>query len=172
MRRWPSMTAKEENVRPGRPEFSFASDAWFDRSRALTGNLPLQPGIRWRLQFDVVDDDGGHESWFQEVEDGRVAAWAVGELDSADLELRWRREDARSLYRGELSGTEALAATGVVLPDGSAGPAPPLDLRDAAGLDELPSVPGATLAVQYQFAGGPFGPVDYWMAFGWAGRRD
>lgn len=92
-------------------------------------------------------------------------AWAVGEIDDPDLELRWRVGDVAAVYRGELSGTAALAAMRVTAHGQAEVSPPPLDLAATAELDLLPVVPGAGLGVQYELWAGPFGPVSYWMEF-------
>lgn len=142
-----------------------ASERWFEQARLLTTTLPSRPGLGVRLQFDAVDDSGTHHRWYQVVEDGQVVAWQDGEVDRPDLELRWSLADARAMYRQELSGTEAIAAVRVIVPGVSEGPAPPLDILDTAELAMLPAVPGATLAVQFEFADGPFGDVSFWETF-------
>lgn len=142
-----------------------ASDPWLEQARILTADLPLQPGLSYRLQFDVVDQAGDHDRWHQIVDDGRVVAWQRGDVDSPDLELRWACADAAAVFRQELSGTEALAAMRVVTPGRGEGVPPPLDMRDTAELALLPEVPGATLVVQFEFADGPFGHVSFWLSF-------
>jgi len=144
---------------------TFLSPAWFEHARSMTAGLPDVPGLSWRLQFGAVDGNGEHQRWYQVVEDGRVVAWERGELDATELELRWTIPHARAVHRREVSGTDALAATLIVSSDGSVGPPPPLDIEETDELDRLPTIPGATLTIQYEFPRGPFGPVSYWMAF-------
>ncbi|MDQ6696544.1 MAG: hypothetical protein M3Z46_03700 [Actinomycetota bacterium] len=142
-----------------------ASQAWCEQGRLLTADLPPMPGLGWRVQFDVADESGQHERWYQVVEDGRVVAWQQGDVDSPDLELRWSRADAAAVFRQELDGTEALAAARVLVPGGSEGVAPPLDMRDTAEMALLPEVPGATVVTQFEFSGGPFGHISFWESF-------
>jgi len=147
---------------------AFLSDAWFDRARSLTRDLPEQPGVGCRLQFDAVDEDGGHRRWHQVIADGRIEAWAPGDLADAELELRWPLDIARRLYTAELDGTEAMDALTVAYPvDGATvtGRPSPMDIADTAELDRLPSIPDATLATQFQFFAGPFGSVRFWWTF-------
>ncbi|MEJ7583087.1 MAG: hypothetical protein WKF43_03170 [Acidimicrobiales bacterium] len=147
------------------PTYALASDEWFEQARELSSGLPARPGVGFRLLFDTIDDDGTHRRWHQVVEDGRIVAWAAGDQDEPDLELRWQWADVRSLYRNELSGDDALAALRVVVPGGVEQAAPPLDIQDTPELDLLPTISDATLTIQYVFADGPFGPVSYWMSF-------
>lgn len=141
------------------------SEQWCEQARQLTAALPPMPGLSWRLQFDVTDEAGQHDRWYQVVEDGQVVAWQRGDVDSADLELRWARADAAAVFRQELPGTEALAAARVLVPGGNEGVAPPLDMRDTAEMALLPEVPGATLVTQFEFSDGPFGHVSFWLSF-------
>jgi len=147
---------------------TFLSDAWFDRARSLTRDLPEQPGVGCRLQFDAVDGDGAHRRWHQVIVDGRVEAWQPGELADAELELRWPLDIARRLYTGVLGGTEAMDALTIAYPAGGetvTGRPSPLDIDDTAELDELPVIPDATLTTQFQLYAGPFGTLRFWWEF-------
>jgi hypothetical protein len=143
---------------------AFLSQAWFDHAVALTGDLPVRPGLSYRVQLEA-----GGTTWHQVVEDGRVTSWEEGPLPDAALVLRWAPADALAIHRGELAGTEALAATTVVGRGAGGerveGRPSPLDIDETGALAELPTIPGATLVIQYRFAHGPFGPVDYWWSF-------
>ena len=95
-----------------------------------------------------------------------MVAWSPGDVDDPDIELRWGDvEVAAAVYRGDLSGTDVLAAVRVVASGQAETSAPPLELAAIAELDRLPLVPGAALRVQYEFSAGPFGPVSFWMTF-------
>jgi hypothetical protein len=149
-------------------EAAFLSDAWFDRARSLTQDLPEQPGVGCRLQFDAVDDDGGHQRWHQVIVDGRVEAWEPGDLADAEVELRWPLGIARRLYAGVLGGTEAMDALTVAHPAGGStvtGRPSPLDIGDTTEIDGLPTIPDATLTTQFQLFAGPFGTVRFWWSF-------
>lgn len=146
----------------------FLSDRWFDLARSLTTDLPAQPGVGCRLQFDAVDDDGGHHRWHQVVEDGRIITWEPGDLTDAELEVRWPLDVARRLYGGELHGTDVFEALTVAYPaEGSVitGRPSPFDIADTDELDRLPTIPEATLTTQFQLAAGPFGPLRFWWTF-------
>lgn len=143
---------------------AFLRPAWFDDAVALTADLPVTPGLSYRVQLEA-----GGTVWHQVVEDGRVTSWAAGALPDAALVLRWAPADALAIHRGELAGTEALAATTVVGRSAGGelveGRPSPLDIDDTGDLARLPEIPGATLVIQYRFSHGPFGPVDYWWTF-------
>jgi hypothetical protein len=139
---------------------AFLSASWFEKAGELAaGTLTPRPGVSCRLQYEAAST-----RWAQVVEDGSITRWEQGELQSADLEIRWNIDDAyRILHRG-ISGTEALAATTVV--DGDyVGPPSPMDLGQQAELARLPRLPGATLDVQYEHAAGPFGHVSFIISF-------
>jgi hypothetical protein len=147
---------------------AFLSDAWFDRARSLTDDLPEQPGVDCRLQFDAVDDDGGHQRWHQVIVDGRIEAWQPGDLADADVELRWPLDVARRLYAADLDGTAAMDALTVAYAAGGSivtGRPSPLDIGDTAEIDALPAIPDATLVTQFRLFSGPFGPVRFWWTF-------
>lgn len=144
--------------------YELASESWCEHAMRCTVDLPERVGLSWRLQFDAVDG-AHHRRWHQEVKDGRVLGWAPGEIDEPDVELRWTLDHARALYRGALSGSDALAGARVVTPDRGEGAPPPLDLSETDELEDLPQIAGATLMVQYEFAAGPFGPVSFWESF-------
>lgn len=99
-----------------------------------------------------------------------MTALEGGDLPDPDLEVRWPAGMAERILRGELDGTEALAATTVVHA-GYEGPPAPMDLAERPELADVPVTPDADLLVQYLFTAGPFGPVRYWMRFT-AGRHD
>ena len=141
------------------------SEPWCARALDLSVSLPAQRGCGYRVQHEAVSVGGDSWRWYQVVDEGRVVAWAVDEVDDPDLELRWWYADIAALYRGELSGTAALAAVRLVGPGGREVPPPPLDLAGVAELDLLPVVAGARLEVQYELSSGPFGTVWFWMGF-------
>jgi hypothetical protein len=146
----------------------FLSQGWFALANELTADLPPRAGSSYRVQYES-SSDGATTVWHQEVEDGRVARWAIGPLPTAELVVRWSAADALAVHRGERSGSEALAAMTVAGRDGSgalvSGPPAPLDIAETEELARLPFVPEATLVIQYRFERGPFGPVDYWWSF-------
>jgi hypothetical protein len=150
----------------GDSRLDVGSAAWCDRAATLTSGLPHLPGRGYRVQHDALDEGAGHRRWHQVVEEGHVVAWSPGDVDDPDIELRWGDvEVAAAVYRGDVSGTDALAAVRIVVPGQAEMSATPLELADVAELDGLPLVPGANLRVQYEFTAGPFGPVSFWMAF-------
>lgn len=149
---------------------TFLSDEWFAAARALTvdvANDRPRTGVGCRLQYDVSGPDAGRR-FFQVVEDGALRRWEPGELDAPDIEVRWDWEHARRIYRRELDGTDALAAT-VVAERGPGrdyvGPPSPMELGEQPELANLPRLPDATVAVQYEYPAGPFGHVSFAIAF-------
>jgi len=136
------------------------SDEWFERAAELVAPCSAGADVGCRVQFDA---DG--RRWFQVVEEGSVTAWSRGELTDADVELRLPLSTARAIFEASTSGTDALAACTVVAPDGTSGAPSPMDVELRPELQELPELPDATLGIQYHFADGPFGAVDYWWRF-------
>ncbi len=146
-------------------EFEVGSADWCAAALELCQDLPHRPGITFRIQFTSTAGEGPSLDWHQVVEDGRVLAWEPGPDAHPDLEVHLAHDVWRAVFRGEVAGTDALAAMHVRSPGGELGVAPPLDIRDVTELGDLPVFPDAALVVQYDFAAGPFGPVALWMAF-------
>jgi len=136
----------------------FLAEAWFGAARELADALPAQPGPSFTLAFRTG------QPWVLEVVDGGVGRIEPGEAPGAVV-LDSGIGHASAVWRGELDGTAALAGFTCVEPDGRSGPPPPLNLRQAPSLSDLPRVPGATLTVQYRYRDGPFGPVDFVLRF-------
>jgi hypothetical protein len=142
------------------------SEGWLaaatERTRSLApGPMPGDG----RIQF-VADGPGGAE-WALIIAAGVIEAWRPGRVLDADVEIRWRAEDAGALLGGALSGTEATARTTMVeerLSGTYVGPPPPLDFV-AAAADRLPALPGVDLRWQCRYVRGPFGAVDYALVF-------
>lgn len=137
------------------------SEDWFDEARRLTADLPPQPCVNAQVRFQA---DG--VVWHQVIEDGRVTAWALDEPPGREFDLdgRWSLDAVQHLYRGQLDGTQALAALRVANGGRLEMPSP-MDIADVPELTALPVVPDATIAIQFFFARGPFGPVSYWWRF-------
>lgn len=133
---------------------------WFERARALVDGLPVQPGASCRIQFEA-----GEHRWHLVAVDGRVEAWAPGELDDAELVVRMPVETALAIHRPGCDGTAALATCALVEADGSESLLSPLDVGHRPELDDLPVLPGADVTIQYHLAKGPFGDVSVWWAF-------
>jgi hypothetical protein len=145
------------------PDVDACSPEWFARALDAAARVQLPPDRACRVQFDV---DGARS--FLTVDGGRVTAWELGSADGADVELRWTRDHARQIARGELRGNDALRATTVAAAtaDGTyVGTPAPLNLRDRHELTAMPTVPGATFTAQYRYRDGPFGDVHYVLAF-------
>jgi hypothetical protein len=138
------------------------SEEAFARARELVdGTLPERTGSSCRLQFHA-----GIATWHLVVDDGRVEAWALGELPDREAEVRWRPDDARSILAGELEGEDAYARTTIAErgPGGEyVGPPPPMDLAERPELEAMPTLPGATVLTWYRFTSGPFGDLDYYI---------
>jgi hypothetical protein len=140
------------------------SDAAFTRARELVdGELPERPGSSCRLQFDAGT------RWVLVVEDGRVVRWEPGELGDAEAELRWSPEDAAAVLSGRLEGDEAYRRTTLAERSRNGdyvGPPPPMDFPEREDeLEALPLLPGVTVRTHYRFRAGPFGDVDFWIAW-------
>jgi hypothetical protein len=106
--------------------------------------------------------------WHLVIESGRVASFDVGHVDRPDVELQWSLADATAIVSRQLRGDEALRRTTVKATsvDGAyVGPPAPLNLLWRPELEELPVVPGATVAVQYIYRNGPFGDVNHGLRF-------
>ena len=69
-----------------------------------------------------------------------------------------------AILHGALHGTEAMRRSRILNPS-SAEPLPPNDLGTRIELRALPTIAGATMTVQYEFARGPFGGVSHWIEF-------
>lgn len=91
------------------------------------------------------------------------ARWAPGASGQVVPRLCWSTMDAMRLARGELSGTEAMAATRLLDANASElGTAlPPMTFVRQAALVGLPRQFGATLRVQVGTTDGPFGPFAF-----------
>ena len=141
----------------------FLSDEWFEAARELLDGVEVSPASSCRIQFDA---DG--ERFVLVVENGRLLRFEAGDLDRADVEVRFTLADAMSIWRRELRDDDAMRVTTVVAPvrDGTyTGPPCPADLLGRAELDGVPSIPGASLLVEYTFSEGPFGVVHHWLRF-------
>jgi hypothetical protein len=141
------------------------SDAAFARARELVeGALPDRPGSSCRLQFDAGS------RWVLVVEDGRVVRWEPGELPDAEADLRWSPEDAVAVLMGRLEGDEAYRRTMMTERSRNGteyvGPPPPMDFPERKDeIEALPLLPGVTVRTHYRFSAGPFGDVDFWIAW-------
>ena len=140
------------------------SDAAFARARQLVdGALPERAGSSCRLQFD------GGVRWGLVVEDGRVVTWEPGDLPDAEAELQWSPEDAAAVLSGRLEGDEAYRRTTLTeraKVGDYVGPPAPMDFPERKEeIEALPVLPGVTVRTQYRFRSGPFGGVDFWIAW-------
>jgi hypothetical protein len=136
---------------------------WFANARALVERVEISRLCSARLQFEVSEFRS-----LLVIADGRIARWEPGSLNDADVELRWRSEDARGILFGELLGDAALLATTVVAPvaDGMyVGLPAPVNLLCRPELASLPVAPGATFGVQFVYRRGPFGDVHHVLRF-------
>ncbi len=139
------------------------SSEWFEEMLRVTAAVTLAHDSNCRIQFDA---DGTRFGLI--VAGGNVTLFAPGDIDGADLELRFSRSDAERVWRRELDGDEAMRAATVVtqLQDGPyTGPPAPADLLGRPEFDALPVVADAALVVAYTFRRGPFGVVHHWFKF-------
>jgi hypothetical protein len=139
------------------------SPEWFAHARDVVKQVQLDNACSCRVQF-VADGT----RWFLGLDRGRVTGFELGTIGEPDVELRWSADDARRIIAGELRGTDALAVTTVAsyAADGPyVGPPAPANLLARPEIASMPSAPGATLDVQYEFRDGPFGDVEYVQRF-------
>lgn len=143
---------------------AYLSEAWFDEARQRVGGvLQERPGLSCAMQWEA-ERTGGPLRWVLVIADGRIVEWRLGDLGDAEVEIRLDLGLAWRALRGEADGNEALGGCTVVEHrEGQiwTGSPAPLDLGEAAALGDLPHIPGANLDVQYEYSGGPFGPVSY-----------
>lgn len=146
----------------------FLSDQWFAVAKELVaGRLPPQPDASGRLQFEAHAGDE-RVRWLQVIDAGEIRRWERGELADAEVEVRWRLEDAWRVLHRELSPNDAVKATTVLdHREGRSylGIAPPLDLAEQPELDEFPLIPGVTVSFQAELHGSPFGDVSLALRF-------
>lgn len=139
------------------------SSEWFEEIRRRTAGVALPHDSSCRIQFDA-----GRARFGLVVDGGTVTRFAPGDIDDADLELRFSHADAERVWRRELGGDEAMLAATVVtqLDDGVySGPPAPADLLGRPEFDGLPVIADAALVVAYTFRQGPFGVVHHWFRF-------
>jgi hypothetical protein len=141
----------------------FLSDQWFETLRSRVRGVALVPELECRIQFDAEGT-----RFVLVVESGRITRFEAGDLDRADVEIRCSRSDSARMWRRELRDDDAMRAVTVVAPvaDGVyTGPPSPADLLGRPELAAAPSVPDASLIVEYTFTGGPFGTVRHWLRY-------
>jgi hypothetical protein len=141
----------------------FLSAQWFETARDLVDGVEVSPASSCRIQFDA---DGAR--FLLVVENGRLVRFEAGDLDRADVEVRFTLADATRIWRRELRDDDAMRLTTVVaaMHDGTyTGPPCPADLLVRGELDGVPSIPNASLLVEYTFSDGPFGVVHHWLRF-------
>jgi hypothetical protein len=142
---------------------SVFSPEWFAQLEGVVELVRLTDGVGCHIQFDV-----GGERFGLVVEDGKIRSFARGEIDAAELELRFTTDDGEALWRHELRDDAAMRAASVVteLADGVyIGPPAPGDLLGRPEFDGLPVIAEASLVVAYTFRRGPFGLVHHWFRF-------
>jgi hypothetical protein len=140
----------------------FLAPEWFDQARPLLAPVEISPTASARVQFDAG------ERWALVVEQGRIAHFDRGDIDGADVEVRWSREEAFAIWRRELRDDGAMQATTVVAAvlDGTyTGPPAPGDFFARPELRDLPEIPGASLVAQYRFKQAPFGVTNHFLTF-------
>ena len=136
------------------------SEAWFDEALDLVAPLPERPGVACAVAFEA-----GATRWHLVVEQGRVTRWGLGSIEHPELVLRLSPDTAEMIHRPGCDGTEALAGCMLVEADDSESVPSPLDIGARPEPEALPTIPGATLTVQYHLSDGPFGDVDIWWSF-------
>jgi hypothetical protein len=140
----------------------FATD-WFEGAFERVRDLQVSRSVGARLQVDAPQG-----RCHLVIEEGRIVRWAPGDVEAPDVELRWVDDTAARVLRRDLRGNDALIATEVRAPaDGSdyIGTPAPLNLLTRREASSLPTLPGASLSVQYTYPEGPFGTVEYALEF-------
>jgi hypothetical protein len=141
----------------------FLSAEWFEAVSSELEDIALDQRATCRLNFSADT-----ARWHLCIDSGRVTSFGFGHIENAHAELQWSPADAQAIVGRVLRGNDALLRTTVVCPlhDGSyVGVPAPLNLKSRPELGEMQVVPGATVKIQYRYRCGPFGDVDYWMAF-------
>lgn len=142
---------------------AYPSEEWFAlASAAIAQQGQPRPGLDARLQFVA-----GPHRWVEVIAGGRITEWRLGTLDAPDIEVRFALETALGAVTRAISGTAALGQTTVLEPSRSPDlvlPSP-MDLGDQPELGDLPTIPGASVEVQYEYRNGPFGPVSFGLSF-------
>lgn len=83
------------------------SEEWFEELRRVGSAQPQHPGASARVQFVLVGGPDGEVRYYWVVEDGRLTACGLGELDDAELTLTESFDDALAIQRGELDSSAA-----------------------------------------------------------------
>ena len=141
----------------------FLSPEWFDAAFERVRDVELRVDRSARLQFATPA-----ARWVLVVEGGRVSRWELGEVDAPDVEVRWADDVAAAILRRQLRGNDALLATTVVAPEAGgtySGTPAPLNLSVRPETAALPTFPDASFSAQFTYHDGPFGAVEYLLAF-------
>ena len=91
--------------------FEFLSDGWFELVHEGVRGTGFRCLERTRASNSRSCRGGGSIRWCEVIEDGQVAAWGRGTLEDADVEIRWRIDDAFAILRGNYAGVAAAEAT-------------------------------------------------------------
>jgi hypothetical protein len=137
----------------------FLSEAWFAAAQQFLGAVRAPDGATTAVQF-AVDD----VTWHLAATPGEPVEFAAGPAAGNPPKIRWARADALRVWRRELRGEGALSSATVT--DGDyTGPPCPADLVLQPELEAMPTLPGATITVLYDFRDGPFGGVHHVLFF-------
>lgn len=142
---------------------AYPSEEWFALACAAMADQGLRhPGLDARIQYVA-----GPHRWVEVIAGGRITEWRLGTLDDPDIEVRFPLETALGGLTGTISGTGALSEATVRDPSRTpdvVAPSP-MDLGDQPELTDLPTIPGASVEVQYEYQNGPWGPVSFGLSF-------
>lgn len=143
---------------------TFPSPEWFAAALpAVAGCRGADPTASAAVQYRATDAEA---RWVEVIADGQLVAWELGELDHPDLIIDVPLAVARGAVAGTLDGAAVLGAITTSTPDAHEPvPPSPMDLGHGAPTDALPRFPGATVAVQYLYDLGPWGPVPFALTF-------
>ncbi len=86
---------------------AWLTPGWFDRVRALAGELPPRPGLSGRVQQHITGGPDGDVDCYWVLEDGRPTSAATGTVDAPDLTLSLSWSDAAAIQAGTLDPSVA-----------------------------------------------------------------
>ncbi|MSO86568.1 MAG: hypothetical protein EXQ71_03485 [Acidimicrobiia bacterium] len=84
---------------------SYLSQAWCDRHRELTTDLPECPGATARVQVVVTGGPEGEVRYHQAARNGRWVELALGDDPAAEVTLTQTYSDFMAVSRGEVDAS-------------------------------------------------------------------
>ncbi len=86
---------------------AYLSPAWFGRLRALTDDLPVQPGVSGRVAHVVSGAPDGDVAYVVGFVDGRLTEAALGDAPDAAVATSRSYADGLRIARGEVDEAAA-----------------------------------------------------------------